>query len=35
MIDVKISCLVSDYVATAIDYSIFNFAKNIYKDEKL
>ena len=35
MIGIKISCLVSDYLATAINYSIFNFAKNLYKEQEI
>lgn len=35
IIGVKISCLVSEYIATAINYSIFNFAKNMYKEQEI
>ena len=34
IIGIDIKCLISDYIATAIDYSIFNFAKNLYHEEE-
>ena len=35
IIDVDVKCLISDYIAVAIDYSIFEFAKNGYKEEEI